>query len=716
MLKIIKDSNLVPTPIVDLKLDSEPRQGSTDPVTSDGVKSAIDGAVEDASEALQEQIDDIAEKAGSGYTPKGEADVATLNGLSGQENGDLYTMTDSGTLTDGSLAVVAGDTVAWDATNSVWYKAMDYAPAQYGTNEVHNLATTITAFRTGDVIPVDGPSGTAKMSKDALLKETAENALAGNIAPAFDPTRTSENPYLTGDIVIYQGKLRIFKQPHYGAWNGAHVAMSGRDLVNAYKIYMESIENGALNYDREFSFPFVNATLNGFPLDAVVGVGCDITMTLSGDFDGKVSLGALADNQASPYTNIIGYKTTGTTTTVTATFLTHSISFWMSDGHTGGTVTAKLSIRPKKIDLSYLEDAVSDLETRAQSLEELNTITGRPSSSTSKTHTYQNDTLLTYEGFDIGPGNILRVTQSGEYSGRIHVAYFDEGGTRHDSVIVVNGQGSGEYEMPEVSHKLGVWLAGNSSNVGKAVVMKFDVITNVTGEVINEIKRKVNTEFTRNKFKNFSIIGDSYSTYYGWIPSGNSTWYAVDGIDGNNSQTNDVDAVEDTWWHKLSKTLKIGLIRNESWSGSSISYTNYGSVQISSSFVARAEHLDQNNVLLSKPELIIIMGGTNDAWSSVVCGDPMYFGWTTDDLKKFAPALCKLINDLIKWNPQATILNVVNTGFPADYNSAIETITEHYGILNLFLSFSSSDKQNGHPNKSGMTKICNQIIEKLNAS
>ena len=158
-----------------LKFDTTPTEGSTNPVTSDGVKGAIDGAVGEASEALQEQIDDIAEKAGSGYTPKGEASVATLNGLSGQENGELYTMTDAGTLTDGSLAVVAGDTVAWDATNSVWYKAMDYAPRQYGTNEVHNLPTTITAFRTGDVIPVDGPD-TAKMSKDDLLRETAENA------------------------------------------------------------------------------------------------------------------------------------------------------------------------------------------------------------------------------------------------------------------------------------------------------------------------------------------------------------------------------------------------------------------------------------------------------------------------------------------------------------------------------------------------------------
>lgn len=183
-----------------LKFDKAPVAGSTNPVTSEGVKGAIDDAVGDASEALQEQIDEIAEKAGSGYIPKGEASVATLNALSGQENGELYTMTDSGTLTDGSLAVVAGDTVAWDATNSVWYKAMDYAPRQYGTNEVHNLPTIITAFRTGDVIAVDGPSGTAKMSKDDLLKETAENALKLGFPSGVDALG------LTGDYTFRYGK------------------------------------------------------------------------------------------------------------------------------------------------------------------------------------------------------------------------------------------------------------------------------------------------------------------------------------------------------------------------------------------------------------------------------------------------------------------------------------------------------------------------------
>ena len=75
-------------------------------------------------------------------------------------------------------------------------------------------ATTITDFRTGDVIPVDGPSGTAKMSKDDLLRETAENAVAGNVAPVFD----SSASYKAGQSVVYRGRLYTFKNDHTGAW------------------------------------------------------------------------------------------------------------------------------------------------------------------------------------------------------------------------------------------------------------------------------------------------------------------------------------------------------------------------------------------------------------------------------------------------------------------------------------------------------------------
>ena len=231
----------------ELLFDKEPTAGSTNPVTSDGVKGAIDGAVGDASEALQEQIDDIAEKAGSGYIPKGEATVATLNGLSGQENGELYTMTDAGTLTDGSLAVVAGDTVAWDATNSVWYKAMDYAPRQYGTNEVHNLPTTITAFRTGDYIVVDG-TDTAKMTKDNLLQVTAENAVNSGVAASGDTMRevvqsaNSVTSVLTATTI---GSMQLKNDGTYSSHSTRKVVYSAIDSGKLYRVRIGAQYNGS---------------------------------------------------------------------------------------------------------------------------------------------------------------------------------------------------------------------------------------------------------------------------------------------------------------------------------------------------------------------------------------------------------------------------------------------------------------------------------------
>jgi len=85
---------------------------------------------------------------------------------------------------------------------------------------IKDWATSITAFRTGDVIPVDGPSGTAKMSKDDLLEVTAQNALAGNVAKAFNTSDDFEE----GELVVYEGKTYRFKVGHSaGAWNASEV-------------------------------------------------------------------------------------------------------------------------------------------------------------------------------------------------------------------------------------------------------------------------------------------------------------------------------------------------------------------------------------------------------------------------------------------------------------------------------------------------------------
>lgn len=87
-------------------------------------------------------------------------------------------------------------------------------------------STTLTAFRSGDVIPVDGPSGTAKMSKEDLLRVTSENAVGISVAPNFDETIN----YKQMDIVSYEGNLYVFVGNHNaGPWNAGHVC---RTMLN----------------------------------------------------------------------------------------------------------------------------------------------------------------------------------------------------------------------------------------------------------------------------------------------------------------------------------------------------------------------------------------------------------------------------------------------------------------------------------------------------
>ena len=89
---------------------------------------------------------------------------------------------DTWTVTASSPHSITHESYEVDPTN--------FAPAEYGTNEVHNLPTSITAFRTGDVIPVDGPSGTAKMGKDNLLQTAANYAVNEGIAAKAATTGT----------------------------------------------------------------------------------------------------------------------------------------------------------------------------------------------------------------------------------------------------------------------------------------------------------------------------------------------------------------------------------------------------------------------------------------------------------------------------------------------------------------------------------------------
>ena len=95
---------------------------------------------------------------------------------------------------------------------------------------------------------------------------------------------------------------------------------------------------------------------------------------------------------------------------------------------------------------------------------------------------------------------------------------------------------------------------------------------------------------------NLLILGDSYSTFEGYIPSGYAPWY----INGSNSQETDVTNVGQTWWTLLCENSIINLLRNDSWSGTTICNTTYGENGSRSSFITRFDNLVANGYFKKK--------------------------------------------------------------------------------------------------------------------
>ena len=121
------------------------------------------------------------------------------------------------------------------------------------------------------------------------------------------------------------------------------------------------------------------------------------------------------------------------------------------------------------------------------------------------------------------------------------------------------------------------------------------------------------------KIRNAVIIGDSYSTYEGYIPQGYAPYYTPRAAE----RSMDVTSVELTWWYKLSTELGFNISENNSWSGSTVSYTGReGDCSETSSFIYRARQLIESGFFVkNQVDTIFIFGATNDSWIDVPLGE-----------------------------------------------------------------------------------------------
>lgn len=209
---------------------------------------------------------------------------------------------------------------------------------------------------------------------------------------------------------------------------------------------------------------------------------------------------------------------------------------------------------------------------------------------------------------------------------------------------------------------------------------------------------------------NTIIFGDSYSTYKGWLNEGNPVYSYYGDIDAE--KEGGLTKPEQTWWLSLINETGSTLVMNDSWSGSTVSYSHYGTYDPPASFVDRAKKYLQKGLCNGKKiDTVLIFGGTNDNWGDSPVGVPQYENWTNEDLKAFLPALACMISYIKKDSPDARIINITNTELKPEITEGMAEVCKTLGVTNVVLH--DVGKNNGHPNADGMQAIKNQIIEAL---
>lgn len=202
----------------------------------------------------------------------------------------------------------------------------------------------------------------------------------------------------------------------------------------------------------------------------------------------------------------------------------------------------------------------------------------------------------------------------------------------------------------------------------------------------------------KNKYKTFTILGDSYSAFKDYVnPDYNFTYYPIFSIENINQM----------WFSLFSKETGVKMVQNNSFSGSPICYDGFGDGKFDAegySFVERAKNLKQS-------DLIIIEGATNDSFACAEVGEYKYENITKEDLCYFRPALSYLLSYLKDSHANSEIVFMLNNELRDDINESVKTICEYYNVKLLYLH--DIDKENMHPTKNGMVTIKNQLIDLL---
>ncbi len=199
-----------------------------------------------------------------------------------------------------------------------------------------------------------------------------------------------------------------------------------------------------------------------------------------------------------------------------------------------------------------------------------------------------------------------------------------------------------------------------------------------------------------------SVLGDSYSTFQGYIPEGNEAWYYTP-VDTSRT---DVDNVTQTWWWQVINQAGCLIEKNDSYSGATVSYHGYDNQDYSArSFITRLPRL-------GSPDIILIFGGTNDDWAGAELGEYQYDHFTQADFYTYRPALAYLLQQAKERYPNVKILFIINSELRKEIVESTKVICSHYSIP--YIELKDIDKKLNHPTVKGMKAIAQQVLEFIN--
>ena len=202
---------------------------------------------------------------------------------------------------------------------------------------------------------------------------------------------------------------------------------------------------------------------------------------------------------------------------------------------------------------------------------------------------------------------------------------------------------------------------------------------------------------------NVMIIGDSYSTYEGYIPEGYNCYYRI-----HREDPPFIHGVEKTWWHIFEKENDLNIVMNDSYSGSTVCNTVRENHPLSSSFINRIDkYIAEDFFAKNNIRTLFIFGGTNDSWIDAPVGNLQYSDWTAEDLLCVLPAFCYLL-DRAKTVVEDIVV-IINNQLKQEITESFAEACEKNGIR--FVCLNEIDKVNGHPTELGMKQIAEQVTE-----